>query len=262
MSKLESKIAIIIGGSKGIGIGIAKVFIEKGAQVIIASRHKMLLQKAQKRLFKETGHYVDVFPTDITKQKKLDSLIKFVCNKFGRIDILSQNAGIFPSVALADMTIKEWDLVLDTNLKGTFRAVAACIPIMKKQCYGRIVVTSSITGVLTGNPGLAHYGASKAGINGFVKTAAMELAPYNITINCVEPGNIVTDALRRLGGDYIETQTRAVPMGLLGNPEDVGYAVAYLASDEAKYVTGQSIVVDGGQTLPESHYDIIRNVVS
>jgi 3-oxoacyl-[acyl-carrier protein] reductase len=129
---------------------------------------------------------------------------------------------------------------------------------MRKQNYGRIVVTSSITGVRTGNPGLAHYAASKAGINGFIKTAAIELAPYNITINSVEPGNILTESLNILGTDYIKAQERAIPLGYLGTPEDIGYAAAYLASDEARYVTGQSIVVDGGQTLPESHYDIPR----
>lgn len=258
MNKLSEKIAIVIGASRGIGAGIAKVFAEKGAKVIIAARNREALQKTQERIFNETGSQVNTFIVDITKREEVDNLIKFTLEKFGRIDILSQNVGIFPSVPLAEMTGKDWDYVLDTNLKGTFNAVSACIPTMKQQHYGRIVVTSSITGARTGNPGLAHYGASKAGINGFVKTAAIELAPYNVTINCVEPGNIITEALLKLGENYIKAQTRAVPMGFLGVPEDIGYAAAYLVSDEARYVTGQSIVVDGGQTLPESHYDIPR----
>ena len=257
MSKrLENKIAIIIGGSKGIGAGIVKVFAQNGATVIAAARHETLLEKTAKDVFEETGCHIKIYPTDITKKQDVDNLMTFALSQFGRVDILCQNAGIFPDVSLFDMTGKDWDLVLDTNLKGTFYAVSSCIPIMRKQRKGRIVITSSITGVRVGNPGLAHYGASKAGINGFVKTAAIELAPYGITINCVEPGNIITEGLKELGDDYMAAQKRAVPMGFLGDPEDIGHAVAYLASDEARYVTGQSIVADGGQTLPESHYDI------
>lgn len=256
MSSLQNKIAIVLGASKGIGLGIAQIFAAKGAKVIIASRDNDLLEKAKKYIFQKTALQVDTFLADITDEENIKSLIEFTMNKFGRIDILAQNAGIFPSTSLFEMTPQDWDLVLDTNLKGTFLSVAACIPIMRKQNYGRIVVTSSITGVRTGNPGLAHYAASKAGINGFIKTAAIELAPYNITINSVEPGNILTESLNTLGPDYIKAQERAIPLGCLGTPEDIGYAAAYLASDEARYVTGQSIVVDGGQTLPESHYDI------
>ena len=256
MSSLQNKIAIVLGASKGIGLGIAQIFAAKGAKVIIASRDNDSLEKAKKYIFQKTALQVDTFLADITDEESIKNLIEFTMNKFGRIDILAQNAGIFPSTPLFEMTPQDWDLVLDTNLKGTFLSVAACIPIMRKQNYGRIVVTSSITGVRTGNPGLAHYAASKAGINGFIKTAAIELAPYNITINSVEPGNILTESLNTLGPDYIKAQERAVPLGCLGTPEDIGYAAAYLASDEARYVTGQSIVVDGGQTLPESHYDI------
>ena len=256
MSSLQNKIAIVLGASKGIGLGIGQIFAAKGAKVIIASRDSDSLEKAKKYIFQKTALQVDTFLADITDEESIKSLIEFTMNKFGKIDILAQNAGIFPSTSLFEMTPQDWDLVLDTNLKGTFLSVAACIPIMRKQNYGRIVVTSSITGVRTGNPGLAHYAASKAGINGFIKTAAIELAPYNITINSVEPGNILTESLNTLGPDYIKAQERAIPLGCLGTPEDIGYAAAYLASDEARYVTGQSIVVDGGQTLPESHYDI------
>jgi 3-oxoacyl-[acyl-carrier protein] reductase len=258
MNILNNKIAIVIGASKGIGTGIANVFAKKGVNVIIAARDKLLLEQTQQRILHETGKTIDIAIADITKREEIENLINFTINKFGRVDILVQNAGIFPNVSLFEMTEQDWDYVLDINLKGTFHAVSACIPIMKEQKYGRIVITSSITGPRTGNPGLAHYSASKAGINGFVKTAAIELAPYNITINCVEPGNILTEGLHGLGEDYITAQTRAIPLGCLGTPEDIGYATAFLASDEARYITGQSIIVDGGQTLPESHYDIPR----
>jgi 3-oxoacyl-[acyl-carrier protein] reductase len=259
MKVLDNKIAILLGASKGIGLGMAKVFAKKGAKVIIAARHKTQLEMAQKYIYNETNCNVDIYMVDITQREMISHLIDFTINKFGRVDILVQNAGIYPSIALSEMSENDWDLVLNTNLKGTFNSISVCIPIMKKQKYGRIVVTSSITGARTGNPGLAHYSASKAGINGFIKTAAIELAPFNITINCVELGNIITETLQALGNDYIKAQTYAVPLGYLGSPEDIGYAAAYLASDEARYVTGQSIIVDGGQTLPESHYDISRN---
>lgn len=258
MKTLENKIAILIGASRGIGIGVAKVFIKKGATVIIVSREEKALQTTKEKLEEEFKVKVDTYSADITNQICMTGMVNYVLNKYKRIDILCQNAGIFPAVYLDEMSEDNWDHVLDTNLKGTFFAVKSVLPIMKKQKYGRIVITSSITGPKVGNPGLAHYGASKGGIEGFIKTAAIELARYNITINSVEPGNILTEALYGLGEHYIPAQERAIPMGYLGEPEDIGYAEAFLASDEAKYITGQSIVVDGGQTLPESQYDIPR----
>lgn len=259
MKNLHNKVAIIIGASKGIGYGVAKVFLQKGARVVLASRNLAKLQEAQKKLRLETSMTSDIYCADISRLNETELLADYVLKKFGRIDILCQNAGIYPSIPIEVMTEENWDLVLDNNLKGTFFAVRSVIPAMKKQKYGRIVVTSSITGPRVGNPGLAHYSASKAGINGFVKTAAIELARFNITINCVEPGNIITEALKELGDHYLYAQEKAIPMGRFGTPEDVGYAEAFLASDEAKYITGQSIVVDGGQVLPESQYDIPRD---
>ena len=258
MKTLANKIAIIIGGSTGIGLGVTKVFVEKGATVIVVSRNQNHLQAAQDSIESETGVSIETYVADVTQRSEMLGMVEHVLNQHQRIDILCQNAGIFPSVDIDQMSEADWDLVLDTNLKGTFNAIQAVIPAMKKQQYGRIVVTSSVTGVRVGNPGLAHYGASKGGINGFIKTAAIELARFNISINSVEPGNILTDALYELGEDYIPAQEKAIPMGYLGTPEDIGYAEAFLASDEARYITGQSIVVDGGQVLPESQYDIPR----
>jgi 3-oxoacyl-[acyl-carrier protein] reductase len=173
------------------------------------------------------------------------------------VDVLVHNAGIYPDVRLVDMTVEDWDRVHAVNLRGTFLAVKAVLPVMLEQGKGRIVITSSITGPRVGNPGLAHYSASKAGVNGFIKTAAIELARSGITVNAVEPGNILTPGMTDvLGADYIRDQERSIPMGTLGTPEDIAYAMLYLASDEAAYVTGQSIVVDGGQILPESLLDV------
>jgi 3-oxoacyl-[acyl-carrier protein] reductase len=141
---------------------------------------------------------------------------------------------------------------MDVNLKGTFLSVQACLPALKAAGKGRIVVTSSITGPITGNPGWSHYAASKAGQLGFIRTAAIELAPHNITINAVLPGNILTEGLVGLGPEYIAQMTSAIPARRLGSVEDVAYAALFLASEEAGYVTGQTIVIDGGQVLPES----------
>lgn len=172
--------------------------------------------------------------------------------RWGRLDVLCANAGIFPQAKLEEMTEADFERVMNVNVKGTFLSVQAAIPVMKKQGYGRIVLTSSITGPITGYPGWAHYGASKAAQLGFMRTAAIELAPYGITVNAVQPGNIATEGLDGLGEEYLAQMARCIPMKRLGTPEDIGTAVLFFASKEAHYVTGQSLVVDGGQILPES----------
>jgi len=145
-----------------------------------------------------------------------------------------------------------WDTVMATNLKSAFLCVKACIPAFEKTGKGRVILTSSITGPVTGFPGWAHYGASKAGQLGFLKTAAMELSRYGTTINAVMPGNIYTEGLQDLGQEYLDTMAASIPLKRLGSVEDIGNAALFFASDEAGYITGQSIVVDGGQILPES----------
>ncbi|TIW06025.1 MAG: SDR family oxidoreductase, partial [Mesorhizobium sp.] len=175
-----------------------------------------------------------------------------VAGRNGGIDMLCANAGIFPQARLEDMTSKQWDEVFDTNLKGTFHAVKAVVPYLKRSDQGRIVLTSSITGPITGFPGWSHYGATKAGQLGFMRTACIELAKYGITVNAVMPGNIITEGLVGLGEDYQKTMAASIPLKRLGTVEDIGHAALYFASKEAGYVTGQTIIVDGGQILPES----------
>jgi len=166
--------------------------------------------------------------------------------------VLCANAGIFPAVSLAEMTDENIDEVLGTNLRGTILSVQACLPALAASGHGRVVVTSSITGPITGFPGWAHYGASKAGQLGFLRTAAIELAASDITINAVLPGNIATEGLDELGEDYLASMTASIPLRRLGTVEEIGYTALFLATDEAGYITGQTIVVDGGQVLPES----------
>jgi len=172
--------------------------------------------------------------------------------RHGGIDVLCANAGIFPDQRIAAMTEADWDLVFDTNVKGSLWSVQACIPALSVSGRGRVVLTSSITGPITGYPGWSHYGASKAAQLGFMRTAALELAPQGITVNAVLPGNIMTEGLVEMGQEYISGMAEAIPLGRIGDVADIGNAALFLASDEAGYITGQTIVVDGGQVVPES----------
>ena len=171
---------------------------------------------------------------------------------FGQLDILVRNAGVFPSTRIEDMSEGEWEHVQAINLKSTFFAVKACFAQMKERRYGHIVLTSSITGPVTGFAGWAHYGATKAGMLGFMRSAALEFAPYGVTMNAVLPGNIRTEGVAKQGKEYLRRMERSVPLGVLGEPEDVGYAALFLASDEARFITSQTLIIDGGQVLPES----------
>lgn len=239
---------VVTGGSKGIGKGIARVFAQAGARVAILSRH---LDEATAAA-KEIGHGAIAVAADVTSEESLAKALQAVTAAFGGVDVLCANAGIFPPSKLEDMTGDQWDHVLDTNLKGTFLSVKAFLPALKKSDQGRIVLTSSITGPITGYPGWTHYGASKAGQLGFMRTACIELAKYGITVNAVMPGNIKTEGLSGLGEDYERSMAASIPLKRLGTVDDIGHAALYFASKEAAYVTGQTIVVDGGQIQPES----------
>ncbi|MGR3783542.1 MAG: 3-oxoacyl-ACP reductase FabG, partial [Albimonas sp.] len=190
--------------------------------------------------------------TDVADWSSVQDLVRATESAFGGVDILCANAGIFPQKKIVDLAPEDWDEVMATNLKSTFLCVKACIPAFEKKGKGRVVITSSITGPITGYPGWTHYGASKAGQLGFLKTAAMELARYNTTVNAVMPGNIITEGLEGLGQDYLDTMAASIPLKRLGAVEDIGNAALFFASDEAGYITGQTLVVDGGQILPES----------
>lgn len=246
--RLLNKIAIVTGASKGIGKGIAKVFAAHGAKLVITGRNQKDLDKTAA----EIGGDVVSLIADMTKPGDIENIAQTALDHFGRIDILCQNAGIYPTTLIRDMSEEEWDKVCDTNLKGSFLAIKACLPAMERQKYGRIVMISSITGPKVTQPGFAHYAASKAGMNGLIKTAALEFAQMGITVNGVEPGNIVTEGLDDRPAEIVQSLLQAIPMNEFGTPEDVANAALFLASDEARYITGETIVVDGGQILPES----------
>jgi 3-oxoacyl-[acyl-carrier protein] reductase len=251
--RLNRKVAIVTGAGKGIGGGIARVFASEGAQVLVVDLDELWGGKTVDSI-KKMGGNASFFRGDVSKPEDMTKMAGTAVERFGRIDILCSNAGIFTHMArIEEMTVEDWDAILNVNLRGTFLAVKACVPHMIKQRYGRILVTSSTTGNRTAIIGLSHYAASKGGINGFIRNIALELAEYNITVNGVEPGNIVTEGmLEVVGEEWIKVNEAVIPMGHLGEPEDVGHAMAFLASDGAKFITGQTIVVDGGQILPES----------
>jgi 3-oxoacyl-[acyl-carrier protein] reductase len=248
LTPLTGKSVVVTGASKGIGKGIARVFAGAGAKVLVVARHGSEADAAAK----EISSGASAFAADVTKPAEMDAMAKAAAERHSGIDVLCANAGAFPQAKLEEMTAEQWDEVLGTNLKGTFLAVKACVPHLKKSGSGRIVITSSITGPITGFPGWTHYGASKSGQLGFLRTAAIELAKYGITVNAVMPGNIMTEGLAGMGEDYLKSMSASIPLKRLGSVEDIGYAALFLASKEAAYITGQTIVVDGGQILPES----------
>ncbi len=200
----------------------------------------------------EIGPHASGLGADVSTEEGCRAMAEAAVQRYGAIDILCANAGIFPAAKLSEMTAADFDHVIATNLKSTFLSVSAVLPAMTRAGAGRIIITSSITGPITGYPGWAHYGASKAGQLGFMRTAAIELAPKNITVNAVMPGNIMTEGLEGNGPDYIAAMEASVPLRRLGTPADIANAALFFASEEAAYITGQSIVVDGGQILPES----------
>jgi 3-oxoacyl-[acyl-carrier protein] reductase len=251
LTSIEGKSVIVTGASKGIGKGIAGVFASKGAKVLVVARNADTGNQAVAE-FTAAGGTAAFFQGDVTSWDSMEAMAQTAVDTHGGIDILCANAGIFPNVQLTEMSSEEWDEVLGTNLKGTFLSVKACVPHIPKGGGGRIVLTSSITGPITGDPGWTHYGASKSGQLGFMRTAAIELAPHQITINAVMPGNIATEGLDGLGADYLDKMTASIPLKKLGSVEDIAYAALFLASAEAGFITGQTIVIDGGQVLPES----------
>jgi len=251
LTSIAGKSVIVTGGSKGIGKGIASVFAAQGAKVMIAARGKAAAQAAVAEIEAKGGTAQYVL-CDVASWDDVQSVVSKTKDAFGSMDILCANAGVFPQKKMVEMTPEEWDDVMSVNLKSSFLCVKACIPAFEAAGKGRVILTSSITGPVTGFPGWSHYGASKAGQLGFLKTAAMELSRYNTTINAVMPGNIYTEGLQDLGEEYLATMAASIPLKRLGAVEDIGNAALFFASDEAAYITGQQIVVDGGQILPES----------
>lgn len=251
LTSLKGRSVIVTGGSRGIGRGIARVFARAGVKLTIVARHQDQIDAAVAEM-NASGGKARGAVCDLTDLENVQRMVDEAAEAQGGLDVLCANAGVYPQVKLVDMTPADWDNVMATNLRSTFFVVKAAIPHFQKRGKGRVVVTSSITGPITGYPGWAHYGASKAGQMGFIRTAAMELARYNVTINAVLPGNTLTESLQALGEEYLTSMIRSTPLKRLGDVEDIGNAALFFASEEAGYITGQQLVIDGGQVLPES----------
>jgi 3-oxoacyl-[acyl-carrier protein] reductase len=247
---IAGRSAVVTGGSKGIGFGIARVFAGAGADVLICGRDEPALRRAADALTVLPGT-VGTAVVDVADPGSCRELAARAADELGGIDILCANAGIYPSARLEEIGPDALEAVLGTNVKGTVYSVQACLPELERSGHGRVIVTSSITGPITGVPGWSHYGASKAAQLGFLRSAALELAPRGITVNAVLPGSIRTEGLGELAEAQLEEMTAGIPQGRLGDVADIGHAALFLATDEAGYITGQTIVVDGGQVLPE-----------
>ncbi|WP_028060338.1 3-oxoacyl-ACP reductase FabG [Candidatus Solirubrobacter pratensis] len=251
MRRLDGQGAIVTGSARGIGRGIAQVLASEGARVAIADLNQAAAE-ATAAEFRDAGHDAIAVGVDVTSRESVGDMAAAVLDAFGHLDILAANAGIYPIALIDQIDEREWDRVNDLNAKGAFFALQACVPAMRARSYGRIVLTSSITGPITGHPGYAHYGASKAAMLGFMRSAAIELATDGVTVNAVMPGNVRTPGLDEAGEEHQRQMMASIPLKDFADPEDIGWAVRFLASPEARYITGQTLIVDGGQVLPET----------
>lgn len=250
---LTGRRVLVTGGTRGIGKGIAGVFAGAGCDVIVTGRDAEVGEAAAAELTAASAGTVRFVAGDLAVAEDCQTVVDEAIELFGGgLDVVCANAGIFPQAALATLTGKEIDDIFAINVRATMLVVTAALPALSETGRGRVIITSSITGPFTGYPGWAHYGATKAAQLGYMRTAAIELAPRGITVNAVLPGNILTEGLADMGDDYIAGMTAVIPHKKLGTPADIGNAALYFATDEAQYVTGQSIAVDGGQILPES----------
>jgi 3-oxoacyl-[acyl-carrier protein] reductase len=251
VQRLDGQVALVTGAARGIGAGIASVLRAEGADLVIADVDGDAAGEFARSLDPSAEHAIAV-ATDVTVRAELATLVNAALERFGRLDILAANAGIYPHIPLAELEPDAFDRLMAINVRGAVFAVQVCVEPMRARGYGRIVLTSSITGAVVGQPGYGHYGASKAAMVGFMRSAALEVAAAGITINAVLPGNIRTPGFGDLGAEHERAMLAAIPLGMVGEPEDVGWAVRFLASPEARYITGQTLIIDGGQVLPES----------
>ena len=252
LGDLTGKVAIVTGSGQGIGEGIAKVFARAGAAVVVATRTASNGQETVDDILGVGGDAMLVH-CDVGQRDAVEQLVAMTMERYGRVDIGIHNAGIYAMHTVEDLSDEVLDETLAVNLKAAFWLTQACLPHFRQQGGGRLIFTSSVTGPRVAMPKTSHYAMSKGGMNAFIRTAALEFARENITVNGVEPGYILTQAMAALASDEeVKAIASCIPQGDLGTAEDIGNTMLFLASDEASYITGQTVVVDGASTLPES----------
>jgi len=250
--RLDDKVAIVTGGGRGIGAGIARVFAEAGAKVLVATRTARYGEDTVQAI-KQNGGAAELMALDIGSKEDVARLVQDTIAMWGGVDLMVHNAASFLGGPVDGYSEDDLETVLSVNLKACFRLTKAVLPSMRERGGGRLLFTSSVTGPRVALPGTSYYAASKGGMNAFIRTAALELAAENITVNGIEPGYIRTAAMELLADEEgLAQMTRYIPAGFMGDADDIAYAMLYLASDEARYLTGQTICIDGGSTLPES----------
>ena len=249
---LSGKVAIVTGSGQGIGEGIAKIFSKNGALVVVATRGEEN-GEATVRDIKEQGGEATFLQCDVGIEKNVKNMVHKTNEIYGRIDIGIHNAAVFGQRNIDKLSDEILDRTLSVNMKAGVWLTKYCIPYFRARGMGRMLFTSSVTGPKVAMPGTSHYAMSKGGMNAFIRTAALEYARENITINGVEPGYILTSAMSELANQKeLQEMAECIPKGNFGIPDDIAYPMLFLASNEASYITGQTIVVDGGSTLPES----------
>lgn len=248
MNFLEEKVALVTGGSRGIGRSIVLALAKAGAKVVINYQGNQEAARGTLDQVTAQGGTGFIYKADVSSSKEADDMIKEVTNKYGRIDILVNNAGITRDNLILRMKDEEWDKVIETNLTGVFNCVRAVSKPMMKQRYGKIINISSVVG-LSGNAGQVNYASAKAGIIGLTKSVARELASRGIMVNAIAPGYIVTDMTDQITDTMKQQLNSRIPIGRLGNPEDVANLALFLAGQGSDYITGQVISVDGGMNM-------------